>query len=106
MSRSDYRPFVPAPGQSNIAGPTPRAHAQARIQSPRAKDLFDTWAQLGAAPFKGMTADGHVQPGLFSLQPQAAPTPAMVAAVKDLLRRLSAAQRSAMCFPVDSQLWR
>ena len=35
-----------------------------------------------------------------------APTPAMVAAVKDLLRRLTPAQRSATCFPVNSQLWR
>jgi hypothetical protein len=106
MSDSDYRPFVPAPGQSNIAGPTPRAHAQARIQSPRAKDLFDTWAKLGAAPFQGLTTDGHVQPGLFSLQPEEAPTPAIVAAVKDLLQSLSPARRSATCFPVDSQLWR
>jgi len=106
MSRPDYRPFVPAPGHSNIAGATPRAHAQARMQNPRAKDLFDTWAQLAAAPFTGLTTDGHVQPGLFSLQPQDAPTPAMVAAVKDLLARLSPAQRSGMRFPVDSQLWR
>jgi hypothetical protein len=106
MSDSDYRPFVPAPGQTNIAGPTPRAHAQARMQSPRAKDLFDTWAKLAAAPFQGLTSDGHVPSGLFSLQGEEAPTPAIVAAVKDLLRSLSPAQRSAMCFPVDSQLWR
>jgi hypothetical protein len=106
MSRSDYRPFIPAPGQSAIAGSTPRAHAQARMQNPRAQDLFETWGKLGAAPFAGTTVDGHVQPGLFSLQPEDAPTPAMVDAVKDLLRRLSPAQRSAMCLPVDSQLWR
>ncbi len=106
MSRPDYRPFVPAPGKSNIAGPTPRAHAQARLQSPRAQELFGTWAALASAPFKGMTADGHVQPRLFSLQPEDAPTPAMVAAVSDLLQRLSPAQRSAMCLPVDSDLWR
>ena len=62
--------------------------------------------KLGAAPFYGMTADGHVQPGLFSLQPEDAPTPVMVAAVSDLLRRLSPAQRSAMCLPVNSDLWR
>ena len=53
MSDSDYRPYLPAPGQSNIAGPTPRAHAQARMQNPRAQDLFGTWAKLGAAPFRG-----------------------------------------------------
>ena len=29
MSRVDYRPFVPPLGQSKIAAPTPREHAQA-----------------------------------------------------------------------------
>lgn len=106
MSHGDYHPFVPAPGQSKVAGPTPRAHAQARMQIPIAQDLFGTWAKLGAAPFKGMTTDGHVEPGLFSLQPEDAPTPAMVDAVNALLRRLSPAHRAAICFPVDSQLWR
>lgn len=101
MSCPDYRPFVPAPGKSNIAGPTPRAHAQARMQSPRAQELFGTWAKLASAPFTGITTDGHVQPGLFSLKPEDAPTQAMVAAVNDLLRGLSPAQRAAMCFPVD-----
>ena len=106
MSDSDYHPFVPAPGRSAIAGPTPRAHAEARMKNPRAQDLFGTWAKLGAAPFAGLTTDGHVQPGLFSLQAEDAPTPAMIAAVTDLLRRLTPAQRGATRFPVDSQLWR
>ena len=106
MSDSDYHPFVPAPGHSAIAGPTPRAHAEARMKNPRAQDLFGTWAKLGAAPFAGLTTDGHVQPGLFSLQAEDAPTPAMIAAVTDLLQRLTPAQRGATRFPVDSQLWR
>ncbi len=76
------------------------------MKNPRAQDLFGTWAKLGAAPFAGLTTDGHVQPGLFSLQAEDAPTPAMVAAVTDLLQRLMPAQRGATRFPVDSQLWR
>jgi len=95
MSHSDFRPFIPAPGHAAIAGPTPRAHAQARMQSPRAQGLFATWAELAAAPFEGMTTAGHVQPGLFSLAPEDAPTAAMVEAVKALLARLSPAQRAA-----------
>jgi hypothetical protein len=89
MSAEDYHPFVPAPGQSNIAGPTPRAHTEARIQSPRAHELFGTWAKLAAAPFQGITTDGRVQPGLFSLAPQDAPTLMMVEAVNALLCRLT-----------------
>ncbi len=106
MSHSDYRPFVPAPGHSNIAGPTARAHAIARLQNPRAQGLFGAWAKLAVAPFTGITADGHVRPGLFSLQAEDAPAPAMVEAVKDLLLRLSPEQRVAICLPVDSELWR
>jgi hypothetical protein len=106
MDSPDYRPFVPAPGHSNIAGATPRAHAEARLQNPRAKDLFATWTTLGAEPFKGLTTDGKVQPGLFSLRADGAPTSAMIEAVQSLLASLSPAQRKAMCFPVDSELWR
>jgi hypothetical protein len=106
MSAGDYHPFVPAPGQSAIAGPTPRAHAEARMRSPRAQELFGGWAKLAAAPFQGMTTDGHVQAGLFSLSPQDAPTPAMVEALDALLGILTPAQRAAMSLPVDSQLWR
>jgi hypothetical protein len=106
MSAGDYHPFVPAPGQSAIAGPTPRAHTEARMRSPRAQELFGTWAKLAAAPFQGMTTDGHVQAGLFSLAPEAAPTPAMVEAVNALLDVLTPAQRAAMSLAVDSRLWR
>jgi hypothetical protein len=106
MSAESYHRFVPAPGQSNIAGPTPHAHTQARMRSPRAQELFGTWAKLAAAPFQGLTVDGHVQPGLFALAPQDAPTPAMVEAANALLGQLTREQRAAMCLPVDSQLWR
>ncbi len=76
------------------------------MQNPRAQGLFGTWAELAAAPFKGLTTDGHVQLGLFSLSPEDGPTAAMVDAVKILLTRLTSAQRSATCYPVDSELWR
>ena len=89
MSREDYRPFVPAPGKSRIAGETPREHAAARLESPRARELFDTWAKLGEAPYKGVTTDGRVQSGLFSLQPSGAPAEAMTAAAAALIGLLS-----------------
>ena len=53
MSRADYRPFVPPPGQSPIAGATPRAHAEARLQRPRAKELFQAAPDLQAALERG-----------------------------------------------------
>jgi hypothetical protein len=105
MSRADFRPFVPLPGQSRISGSTPRAHTAVRLQSPRAGDLFGTWAKLAEAPFKGITTDGNVRPGLFSLEPADAPTDAMLRAVDALLRQLSPEQRAIMTAPVDSRNW-
>ena len=106
MSRPDYHPFVPAPGQSRIAGNTPRAHTQARLQNPRAKELFGGWAELAKAPFTGVTTDGHLVPGLFSLQPSDAPSAEMTAAAGAVLASVSPAQRAAMSFPIESDLWR
>jgi len=106
MKRPDYRPFVPAPGQSRIAGATPRGHTQARLQNPRAKELFGGWAELAKAPFTGVTTDGRVVPGLFSLQAADAPTAEMMIAATALLAVVSPAQRAAMSFPVESDLWR
>jgi len=106
MERPDYRPFVPAPGQSRIAGPTPRAHTEARMQSPRAQELFGGWAKLANAPFTGITTDGHAIPGLFSLRPSDAPTHAMIEAATALLKRVSPGQQAAMSFPIDSGTWR
>jgi hypothetical protein len=105
MSRQDFRSFIPEPGKSRISGPTPRAHTQARLKSPRAQELFGTWARLAAEPFKGITTDGNVRPGLFSVEPAGAPTAAMVEAALALLQRLTSAQRASMCFPVDSRVW-
>lgn len=104
MPRQDYRPFLPT--QSKIAGPTARAHAEARLKSPRAQDLFGTWDKLLAQPFKGITTDGNVIPGLYALAPNGAPSEAMVEAASALLSRLSPEQRAASVFPVDSEQWR
>jgi hypothetical protein len=106
MSHPDYRPFLPSPAQSKIAGPTARAHADARRQSPRAREFFGMWEKLLAAPFKGITADGTAIPGLFSLAPNGAPVEAMADAVNALLGQLAPEQRAAMSFPVNTSQWR
>src|ERR1700716_3336752 len=106
MSRVDYHPFVPSPGQSKIAGATPRAHAHERLKSPRAGDLFGTWAQLAGAPIKGTPTDGTSLPGLFTPQPADAPVLQMVDAAGALLAQPTPEQRQAMSFPVDSEKWR
>jgi hypothetical protein len=106
MSAYDYRPFLPAPSQSKIAGPTPRAHAQARMKNPRAQGLFGNWERLFAEPFRGITTAGSVIPDLYGSRPEGAPTPAMIEAVNALLALMSLEQKTKMTFPVDSNQWR
>jgi len=106
MPRPDYRPFLPSPSQSKIAGPTARAHAEARRQSPRASEFFASWEKLFAQPFKGITTDGAVIPGLYALTPNGAPVAAMADAVNALLGLLTREQRDRMSFSVDSLQWR
>jgi hypothetical protein len=106
MSDLDYRPFIPHPPGSKMAGPTPRSHAQARLKSPRAQGLFGTWERMFAEPFRGITTDSRVIPDLYALRPEGAPTLAMIEAVNALMVRLSPEQKKACCFPVDSNQWR
>lgn len=105
MSRQDYREFVPAPGTSRIAGDTPREHAAARLKLPRAQELFATWARLAEAPFKGITTDGNVRPGLFSLTPSDAPTNEMTAAAARLVSLLPGGVAARTIHPVGSRMW-
>jgi uncharacterized protein DUF3500 len=107
MSGYDYRPFLPPPGTSKIAGPTPRAHAQARTRNnPRAQGLLANWEKMLNGPFRGITTDSSVIPALFAPRPEGAPTLAMIEAVNALLAAMSAEQKQRSVFPVDSNQWR
>lgn len=105
MSSWDFRPYLPAPGQSRIAGPDARSHTQARLRNPRAQELFGYWAQLAEAPFTGITTEGRIQTGLFPLRMESAPARAMSDAACALLDSMTPAERGAACFPVDAPQW-
>ena len=79
MSGYDYRPFLPPPGTSKIAGRTPREHTQARTKNnSRAQGMFANWERMLNGPFRGITTEGQVVPALFALRPEGAPTLAMI----------------------------
>lgn len=106
MSRADFRPFVPEPGQSRIAGATAEEHTAAICRRERARKLLAGWAKLGEQPFTGLTSDGRVRGGLFSLRSEDAPASAMTDAAIALLARLSPEQKRRMVFAVESERWR
>jgi hypothetical protein len=59
-----------------------------------------------AEPFKGVTTDGTVRPGLFEVRSTGVSTAPVRAAAETFLRALSEAQRSKTTFAVDDVEWR
>jgi hypothetical protein len=59
-----------------------------------------------AEPFKGITTNGTVQPGLFELRKTGVPTDAVRNAAEKFLASLTEAQRAKTMFPVDDPEWR
>ena len=58
-----------------------------------------------AEPFKGITTDGTVIPGLFSIEKTGVPTQSIKEAAESFLGSLSPEQRSKTLFPVDTVEW-
>ncbi|HSF59586.1 MAG TPA: DUF3500 domain-containing protein [Candidatus Binatia bacterium] len=59
-----------------------------------------------AEPFKGITADGTVIPGLFPIQKTGVPTDSIRAAAEEFLAALNPEQRLETLFAVDTVEWR
>lgn len=72
--------------------------------------LIEGWRALYEQPYRGVTVDGQIIPGLFPLQrpadADAAPAAAMVAAARRLLALLDDAGRERIVYPADSLEWR
>ena len=97
---SDYHPFVPPMGQARYFG---RTHSQVIESLPPHR--LEGWKarldSLRAAPFRGITTDGQVAPGLFALRDEGAPTTEILAAVATLLGRLTPEQSKAVRHPIE-----
>jgi len=59
-----------------------------------------------AEPFKGITTDGHIVPGLFPIHSTGVSTEPVRNAAERFLSSLTAAQRAKTMFPVDDPEWR
>jgi hypothetical protein len=59
-----------------------------------------------AEPFKGITADGTIEPGLFGIHSTGVSTASVRAAAERFLASLSETQRSRTMFAVDDPEWR
>lgn len=59
-----------------------------------------------AEPFRGVTVDGTVQPGLFEIRSTGVSTAPVSDAAREFLSTLSEAQRESINFDVDDDEWR
>lgn len=105
MKYADYRPYLPGPEQSRIAGDDSVSHTKGRLALPRAQKLFAEWDAIAAQPFVGVTTDGKKIDGLYPLRDEGAPAEAMAAAAWRLIETFSANDRARAIQPVESQLW-
>lgn len=103
--KKDFRKHIPSPEASWIAGDTIAVHTATRMKSDRAKELFGGWNAMYRQPYRGLTTDGKVAPGLYELRPEAAPVAAAAAAATALLARTTDDQKEAMCLEVNSRQW-
>ncbi|KAK3330205.1 hypothetical protein B0H66DRAFT_543078, partial [Apodospora peruviana] len=68
--------------------------------------LYLHWRKLFKEPFGGVTNDGSVRPGLFTLQDEGMPIESIVAATQNLTSKLSADQLAIVKYHIDSPEWR
>src|SRR3982751_6134902 len=95
---------------------------------PRTRSLSDTAAERGpnrplftkggppnyvqkgvaaaAEPFKGITTNGSVIPGLFGIKKTGVATDSIREAAEDFIGSLSPEQRDKTVFPIDTDQWR
>lgn len=107
MAKSDFRRFVPEMGTAIHFGKSTQEFFDAVIpaRGPVEKAGIEKYL---STPFKGITADGNVIPGLFELRSESAPTREILKAVMALLAQLNAEQREVVCLPLESrerELW-
>ncbi|CAN7174264.1 DUF3500 domain-containing protein [Arthrobacter sp. LjRoot14] len=112
MSAPSFRDFIFAPDHPRVAeirGLTARDYAEAARTDSFAGPMIKGWEVLYPEPFKGVTNDGVIRPGLYPPAParagEEAPTPAMVAAGRKMLEMATPEQASRLSYSVDAHEW-
>lgn len=106
---NNFRDILPGPDYRSRAGIAERdaySHADRMLASPRGAAFVAAYNQRLAAPFVGVTCDGHVTPNVYELEDNDAPVEAMVAAARAVLHGCSDQERAKLRFAIDAPNWR
>ncbi|KAM0552376.1 hypothetical protein ACHAPJ_007936 [Fusarium lateritium] len=107
-----YRQFLPdlaTPRFTSMKGQNAHEYAQVfkkKGNPPWLHSLYKHWLSLLEEPFKGVTNDGHVRPGLFNLQDEEVPILDITSAANAVIDACTKEQLSRMIYHIDSAEWR
>ena len=85
--------------------PAPPRIDETKVSKPL-QDLFAGWRADLKKPFVGLTADGEIERGLFPLRKTGVSVQPLIDAANAFLASLDDAQRAAVRFDVDGEVWR
>jgi hypothetical protein len=105
----NFRDFlIPAdsPRLTSSRGLDPWTYAKPIRATERAQGLISLWEGLYREPFRGITADGSVIPGLFTVGDEGFDVGAARDAASALLDTLTEGERARVRYPIDAPEWR
>ncbi|KAI1372682.1 hypothetical protein F4677DRAFT_245518 [Hypoxylon crocopeplum] len=109
---SDFRKYLPdlnTPRFQAIAQNDAYGHAKELLdhhRPPWLYGLYAHWRNLFQEPFRGVTNDGKVRPGLFELRDEGIPAAAIASAAQAIIAQLTPAQVARTLLHIDSPEWR
>ena len=108
-----FREYVPPEDwrfKKQLAESDAKQWAKLRSGDSFVQDWTKTWKTMYEKPFRGITTDGEITPGLYHLAEKqkdcGAPVAAMVTAAENLLSLATPAEREALNYPIDAPEWR
>jgi len=109
MSNEDFRNNLLSPTSPrilNARGLDPYDYAKPILARPDARFLIDSWMDLYSQPFKGITVNGEIEKGLYSLEDEGLDPQPIVAAGLELLAALSDDERKRIQYGLNAHEWR
>ncbi|KAI1125920.1 hypothetical protein F5Y10DRAFT_221602 [Nemania abortiva] len=108
----DFRKYLPdlsTPRFTTIAQNDAYGHAKElkdKQAPPWLYGLYTHWRKLLQEPFKGITNDGVVRPGLFQIRDEGVPIGRIVVAAQAVVSQLTPEQAAKTILHIDSPEWR
>ena len=95
-----------SPRLTPFRGMDARTFGMEAMKHPLPAGMVAAWKKLYAEPHFCITCNGKKETGLFHVCDEGAPTAHLVAVARNALATLSAAERTAVQYPIDAPEWR